>query len=50
MRAEDVQRTIEVAMLKANLQPCQRPKLLSDNGACYVASELKENVQTIGVK
>jgi transposase InsO family protein len=28
MRAEDVQRTIEQAMLKANLQPCQRPKLL----------------------
>jgi putative transposase len=50
MRAEDVQRTIEVTMRKANLQPCQRPKLLSDNGACYVASELKEYLKTIGVK
>jgi putative transposase len=50
MRAEDVQKTIELAMLKANLQPCQRPKLLSDNGACYVASELKQYLKTIGVK
>lgn len=50
MRAEDVQRTIEAAMLKANLQPYQRPKLLSDNGACYVASELKQYLKGIGVK
>ena len=50
MRAEDVQRTIEQAMLKANLQPCQRPKLLSDNGACYVASELKTYLKAVGVK
>lgn len=50
MRAEDVQRTIEQAVRKANLQPCQRPKLLSDNGACYVASELKQYLKSIGVK
>jgi putative transposase len=49
MKAEDVQRTIEVAMLKANLAPYQRPKLLSDNGACYVASELKEYLKTVGI-
>jgi putative transposase len=49
MRTEDVQRTIEQAMLKANLQPCQRPKLLSDNGACYVAAELKEYLQNKGI-
>jgi len=50
MKAEDVQRTIEQAMLKANLQPYQRPKLLSDNGACYVASELKQYLRTVDVK
>ncbi len=49
MKAEDVQRTIEQAMLKANLQPYQRPKLLSDNGACYVASELKQYLRTVDV-
>lgn len=41
MKAEDVERTIEQAMLKAGLKHGQRPKLLSDNGACYVAAELK---------
>ena len=50
MKAEDVQRTVEQAMLKANLQPCQRPKLLSDNGACYVAGELKQYLKTVDVK
>lgn len=49
MRAEDVQRTIERAMLKANLQPCQRPKLLSDNGSCYVAADLKTFLQNKGI-
>lgn len=41
MKAEDVERTIEAAMLTAGLKKDQRPKLLSDNGACYVAAELK---------
>jgi transposase InsO family protein len=50
MRAEDVQRTVETAMLKAGLKKEQRPTLLSDNGACYVASELKEYLKTVGVK
>jgi putative transposase len=50
MKAEDVQRNIEAAMLKVGLQPCQRPKLLSDNGACYVASELKQYLKAVGVK
>lgn len=50
MRAEDVQRAVEQAMLKAGLGDGQRPKLLSDNGACYVASELKQYLKTVGVK
>lgn len=49
MKAEDVQRTIEQAMLKAHLGEGQRPKLLSDNGSCYVASELKEYLKTVGI-
>jgi putative transposase len=42
MKAEDVQRTIERSMEKAALGKYQRPKLLSDNGSCYIAAELKE--------
>lgn len=37
MRAEDVQRTIEQAMRNTGLVEGQQPKLLSDNGACYIA-------------
>lgn len=50
MKAEDVERTIAQAMTKANLMHGQRPKLLSDNGACYVGSELKQYLKTVGVK
>jgi putative transposase len=46
MKAEDVERTIEQAIKKAGLTPGQRPKLLSDNGSCYIASELKGFLQT----
>ena len=46
MKAEDVQRTVDQAIQKAALSKQQRPKLLSDNGSCYIASELKEYLQT----
>ena len=49
MKAEDVERTIEQALLKAGLGKGQRPKLLSDNGACYIASELKDYLKTKGI-
>jgi transposase InsO family protein len=49
MRADDVQRTVEQAMLKAGLVEGQRPKLLSDNGSCYVAAELKTFLQNKGI-
>ena len=42
MKAEDVKRTVDHAMNKANLKSRNPPKLLSDNGSCYIASELKE--------
>ena len=49
MRAEDVERCIGQAMMKAGLKKGQRPKLLSDNGSCYVASELKTFLQNKGI-
>lgn len=42
MHTKDVTRTIEAALLKAGLSQKQRPKLLSDNGPCYISHELKQ--------
>jgi putative transposase len=42
MKTEDVQRTINRALQAAALPKGFSPKLLSDNGSCYIASELKE--------
>jgi len=41
MKAEDVKRTVNRAIAKARLKTKQKPKLLSDNGPCYVSNELK---------
>jgi putative transposase len=42
MKTEDVQRTVNRALAAADLPKGYKPKLLSDNGSCYIASELKE--------
>lgn len=41
MNAEDVKRTVNTAIRKARLKSKTKPKLLSDNGPCYVSNELK---------
>ena len=41
MKAEDVKRTVDTAIVKAKLKSKAKPKLLSDNGPCYVSNELK---------
>ena len=41
MNTEDVKRTVNRALAKATLKNGQRPKLLSDNGSCYIATDLK---------
>jgi putative transposase len=50
MKVEDVQRCVEKALVIAGLQNGQRPKLLSDNGSCYIAAELKEYLHSKGMK
>lgn len=50
MKSEDVERSVEAALVVAGLGAYQRPKLLSDNGACYVASELKDYLKTKGIR
>ncbi|MCC2600495.1 DDE-type integrase/transposase/recombinase [Sphingobacterium sp. FBM7-1] len=41
MNAKDVKRTVNTAIEKARLKSKAKPKLLSDNGPCYVSNELK---------
>jgi transposase InsO family protein/transposase-like protein len=41
MKVQDVKRTIDRAIIKARIVTKQRPRLLSDNGSCYIAGELK---------
>jgi len=40
MKTDDVTRTIDRALDKAELPHNNRPRLLSDNGSCYISSEL----------
>lgn len=50
MKTEDVERTVNRA-LKAAALPKEFPlKLLSDNGSCYIAAELKEFLQDKKIK
>lgn len=41
MQTEDVKRCIQRAVRKANIKKREPPKLLSDNGSCYIAKDLK---------
>ena len=47
MKVEDVERTVDRAVVKARLLTKQRPKLLSDNGPCYIAADLKNYLKKI---
>ena len=42
MRSDDVERIVLRALDITGLAADQRPRLLSDNGSCYVSSDLKE--------
>lgn len=50
MKVEDVQSTVQQAIKKSGLKKYQRPVLLSDNGSCYVAGELKEYLRDLNIK
>lgn len=50
MKAEDVTRSLDEALSKTNLNAEQLPKLLSDNGSCYISSELSEYLGDVGMK
>ena len=49
MRAEDVTDTLDLALAASGCDHARvnhRPRLLSDNGPCYIASELAEYIET----
>jgi transposase InsO family protein len=50
MRAQDVQESVHQALSKAGLGKHQRPTLLSDNGSCYVSTELKDYLAKVKIK
>lgn len=45
MRSDDAQRVVSKALAVTGLKPGERPKLLSDNGSCYVSGDLKEYLE-----
>jgi putative transposase len=50
MKAEDVTQTLDEALLAVNLTNGSRPKLLSDNGSCYISNELADYMDDMNMK
>ena len=50
MKAEDAVRTVDQALQKAKIKVNARPRLLSDNGSCYLSGELKSYLSKSGVE
>lgn len=49
MMVDDVTRSIDHALEKAGLSKENAPRLLSDNGSCYISSELSDYIQDKGM-
>jgi putative transposase len=50
MTSDDVKPSVEMALQFAGLTKNNAPKLLSDNGSCYISAELKTFLKAKGVK
>ena len=50
MKAEDVKDTLDEALFLSNVPNKARPKLLSDNGSCYISHELAEYLEDKNMK
>ena len=50
MRAEDVTATLDEALMSADLKKRLPPKLLSDNGSCYISHELADYLDDKSIK
>ena len=49
MKVDDVTRTMDRALTKAGLSKKNAPRLLSDNGSCYISSEFAEYIDQKGM-
>ena len=49
MKTDDVINTLDEALIKTNLDK-SKPKLLSDNGSCYISRQLEGYLQDMGIK
>lgn len=50
MTTKDVEQTVDKALERVGLPSTQRPKLLSDNGPCYISGQFKEYVENKDIK
>ena len=50
MKAPDVEKSVNKAIISSGIDPNNMPKLLSDNGSCYISGELKNYLSDIGIK
>lgn len=50
MKAPDVMKTVDKALYYTGTPKNKRPKLLSDNGSCYISAELKSYLQSKQIK
>jgi transposase len=53
MSADDVKETLDLAMTKTDLEQIHvryKPRLLSDNGPCYISGNLKEYLEELDMK
>jgi len=50
MKVDDVMQTVETAMQRTGLTEKNPPKLLSDNGSCYLSKDLAEYLEDWNIK
>jgi putative transposase len=50
MKAPDVMKTVDKALAYTGIPKNKRPKLLSDNGSCYISSELNKYLESKNIK
>lgn len=50
MTTADVERTVDRALLLTDLKGNQRPRLLSDNGPCYISDKFREYVNDLDIQ
>ena len=49
MKTPDVERNVEAAIIKTGLPEGRRPKILSDNGSCYISEDIKAFMKEKGI-